>query len=241
MSEEETTILGGRVTLIQPTTGLRVTTDTVLLAAAAQLDAGDYVMDMGCGTGAAGLALKWRCRDIRLIGIDIQSSLITLAQKNAALNGWGDACSFECGDIRNQPHRTLDHIICNPPYMDDGAWRKGADAGRNTALGFDGEGDLQEWIAAIHTALKPGGALTIIHKAAALHNLLHHMHGHFGAIEIIPITPKIGENAKRIIIRAKKGRKTPLSLRPHVILHHNSGEYTAPIHAVLNDGCALDV
>lgn len=239
MQEEETSILGGRVRVLQPDKGLRVTTDTVLLAAAAKVGLGDTVMDMGCGTGGAGLALLARVSDINLIGIDIQDELITLAQKNAALNDWSDQCRFECRDVTKQPHRDLDHIICNPPYMREKTWSKGVDEARNKALGFDQGTMLKNWIDAIYGALKPMGGMTLIHKAETLDELLIAMHERFGAIEVIPLASKAEEPAKRIIIRAIKGRKTPLTIHPTIILHKSDGDYTESLKDILMNVASL--
>ena len=45
--------LGGRITVWQPRTGFRSGMDAVFLAAAVPARAGDTVLDLGCGAGAA--------------------------------------------------------------------------------------------------------------------------------------------------------------------------------------------
>ena len=45
--------LCGRLNLLQPRRGYRAATDPVLLAAACPAIAGESVLDMGCGAGAA--------------------------------------------------------------------------------------------------------------------------------------------------------------------------------------------
>ena len=56
----EDAVLGGRLRLTQPRRGHRVGHDAILLAAATPAHAGEHVVDLGAGVGAAGLALRRR-------------------------------------------------------------------------------------------------------------------------------------------------------------------------------------
>ncbi|MEL6264223.1 MAG: methyltransferase, partial [Pseudomonadota bacterium] len=53
-------LLGGRVGLTQPRQGYRAATDPVLLAAAVPAAAGETVLELGIGAGAAVLCLAAR-------------------------------------------------------------------------------------------------------------------------------------------------------------------------------------
>mgnify|MGYP001821000592 CR=1 FL=1 len=50
--------LGGKLHLLQPKTGYRAGVDPVLLAASVPAAAGERVLDLGCGVGAAALCLS---------------------------------------------------------------------------------------------------------------------------------------------------------------------------------------
>src|SRR6266480_3222587 len=56
----EDAVLGGKLRLKQPRSGHRVGHDAILLAAACPARAGERVVDLGAGVGAAGLALAHR-------------------------------------------------------------------------------------------------------------------------------------------------------------------------------------
>ena len=57
--------LGGKIKLRQPVKGYRATSDAVLLAAAADPQPGQKILDAGAGTAAVGLCLAARCRTLR--------------------------------------------------------------------------------------------------------------------------------------------------------------------------------
>jgi len=57
MNSTEDALLGGRVRLLQAKVGYRAAIDPVLLAAAIPARAGQRVLDLGCGAGAASLCL----------------------------------------------------------------------------------------------------------------------------------------------------------------------------------------
>ena len=80
----EDTLLGGRVKLRQKRHGYRVAIDPVLLAAAVPAAAGDNVLDIGCGAGAAALCLATRVQGSRVTGIEVQRDRPAAAKSRSA-------------------------------------------------------------------------------------------------------------------------------------------------------------
>src|ERR1700733_11829988 len=116
----EDRLLGGRVILRQPIQGFRAAIDPVLLAAAVPASAGQAVLELGAGTGAAALCLARRVEGVRVSGLDQQRDLVRLAAENAVLNGLGRQADFMVGDLLQPPMRlspgSFDHVMANPPY-----------------------------------------------------------------------------------------------------------------------------
>src|SRR5712691_6094235 len=83
----EDAVLGGRLRLRQPKRGHRVGHDAILLAAACPARAGDAVVDLGAGVGAAGLALAARVGGTAVTLVEIDADLAALAAENAQCNG----------------------------------------------------------------------------------------------------------------------------------------------------------
>ena len=79
--------LGGRISVLQPRSGHRAGSDAVLLAAAVPARAGERVLDVGAGVGAAGLCVAARVPGVELTAVEIDAKLCALAKQNARLNG----------------------------------------------------------------------------------------------------------------------------------------------------------
>src|SRR5436309_3809820 len=83
----EDAVLGGKLRLKQPSAGHRVGHDAILLAAACPARAGEQIVDLGAGVGAAGLALAARVDGCMVTLVEIDPALAALAAENAQRNG----------------------------------------------------------------------------------------------------------------------------------------------------------
>ncbi|MFN0113951.1 MAG: tRNA1(Val) (adenine(37)-N6)-methyltransferase [Paracoccaceae bacterium] len=238
--------LGGRLTLWQPKAGFRSSVDAVLLAAAVPAKAGESVLDLGCGAGAAALCLGARIAGLRLAGLELQAGYAALARRNAALN----AIALEVweGDALRQPQdlRSLsfDHVVTNPPYFRGGDGTAALDAGREAAL--RSAVPATDWIAAALRRLRPGGWLTLIQSADRLPEVLAALPGGGRGAAVMPVLPRRGRVAGRFLLRARKGGRSAFALLPPLVLHEGAahlrdGEDFSPrVRAILRGGAALD-
>ena len=141
--------LCGKLHLWQPKQGYRAATDAVLLAAACPAKAGESVLDLGCGVGAASLCLASRVAGLVQTGLELQEDYAALARQNAAENGV--ALNVVMGDLTAMPAALrvgFDHVIANPPWYPRGG-SPSPILGRDTAL--RAELPLAEWVAAAAT------------------------------------------------------------------------------------------
>lgn len=237
----EDRLLGGRVTLYQPAEGFRAALDPVLLAAACPAAGGERVLELGCGSGAASLCLLARQPGLSVTGLELQGDLAALARRSAAASGLGRRFEAVAGDVAEPPAALrggrFDHVIANPPWLPAARSRVG-DAARALAR-LEGPGGLDAWIAAANGALRRGGWLTLIHRADRLDALCATLPGRFGALEILPLWPRAGVPARRVILRARKGARGPAALLPGLVLHEADGRFTAAAEAVLRDAAPL--
>ena len=241
--------LGGKLELLQPATGFRAGLDAVLLAAAAEIhpQSTTRVLDAGAGVGTAGLCLAARVPEVRVILVEIAAPLADLARQNVQRNGLAGRVAVIEADLR-APSRHLEdlglrpesfeHLLANPPYLEEGRHRLPDDAVAAAAFGMAAEG-LEQWARFLARMATPGGTLTMIHRADALKAVLDALEGRFGGIRVLPIHPRAGEPAHRILVAGCKGSRAPLQLLPGLVLHGPGNAFTPAIDAVLREGAAL--
>ena len=239
----ETTLLRGRVKLLQPKVGFHASVDSVFLAAGVALKDKYKILDVGCGVGSVGLCVLARNKNISLTGIDIQPELIDLAHQNAVLNSVEDQARFFHGNIRTEKHtedNTFNAVVMNPPYLESGTHTASPEKIKATSHG-EGELTLADWVKYAHRKLKQGGHLTMIHRADRLDDVIVALENKnwFGSLVIYPLWSHAGEDAKRVIIQARKERYAPVVLKAGMVIHREDGKYTAEADAVLSEAAAL--
>ena len=238
----EDAFLDGQVKLRQPIDGYRAAIDPVLLAASVDAAAGQRVLEVGTGHGTAAICLVHRVPDCTVTGIEIQPDLVRLANDNARLNGLSTSVQIMVGDlVRPLPRIAaggFDHVMANPPYLDVPRADISPEAAR-AAANVEGEADLAEWIAFMLRMVRTKGTITLVHRADRLADILSLLQGHAGEVVVFPLWPKRGVPAKRVIIRARKGIRTPLALSAGLIMHQDDGSYTAVADEILRGGANL--
>ncbi|MBV1700994.1 MAG: methyltransferase [Hyphomicrobiales bacterium] len=235
--------LGGRLTLRQPRHGQRSGTDAVLLAASLAAPAGTG-LDIGAGVGAAGLSLAMRARETGVSGchitlVEISAPIATLAQHNITANGLSAYASVCNVDILDKPARraaglgnqSADFIVTNPPFYAPGTVRASPNAEKSRAHVLHPSGTAG-WVRACLDLLGPHGVLSLIHIPEALPALLGAMAGHLGAITIIPVHARPGQNAIRLLVQGRKGSRAPLQVASPLVLHDTCGAFTPQAEAL---------
>ncbi len=237
--------LGGRLDLWQPRRGYRAGVDPVLLAASVNAQAGQTVLDMGCGAGAAALCLGRRVAGLSLTGLELQPAYAALARRNARDN----AIPLEVieGDLSDMPPalraRQFDHVIMNPPYFDRATGTVADDDAREVALG--GPTPLALWIQQAARRLAPRGFLHVIQRAERLPDLLTAAQASLGSLRLLPLIPRPGRDSQLVILRARKGGRAAFRLHAGLVLHDGATHdgdrenFSETIRSVLREGTAL--
>ena len=237
----EDTLLGGRVRLLQPVTGLRAGLDAVLLAAGIPARAGQRVLEAGCGTGAVFLCLLARVPGLRVLAVEREPALAALARRNAALNGWADQVEVLEGDIADPTllagRPAADHAFANPPYWPGGSLPPARL--RRAATHQDTGPPLADWAATLAGGLAHRGSLTFVLPASRFAEAAGAMqaarcHG----VALLPLWPHAGQPARRVLVQARRQGRQPDWVAPGLVLHGAAG-WTPEADAVLRHAAPL--
>ena len=234
-------MLGGRVALVQPAAGYRAAVDPVLLAAAVDAAQGERAIDLGCGVGTAALCLMTRVPALRVVGIDCDPAAVALAADNGRRNR-RDGFTAHTLDLLGERAPVValgpvEHVLTNPPFHAAPASDPSRDPAkaRATIAGFP----LADWLERAAALLAPRGDLTVIYRADRLDGLLAALPKALGGVTVVPLWPRAGAPAKRVIVTAVKGSRAPCTVTAGLVLHRPDGGYTAAAEALLRDGAGM--
>jgi tRNA1(Val) A37 N6-methylase TrmN6 len=234
--------LGGAVRLIQPKDGYRVSMDTVMLAAAVPAKVGQTVLEGGIGTGGAAICLARRLEGVMIHGIDQQDDMLDFARRNAAFNGLDDRIQCEKGCVTDLsgPQSRYDHVMVNPPYLSAGKAIRPPSETKGLAH-MEKTATLKDWMRFAVHKVKNKGTITVIIRADRMDEVIAHLHRRVGDLLLMPLWPRLGVPAKRVIIQGTKGMHGPASILPGLALHGEVERYTPEAKKILWDGAALDL
>jgi tRNA1(Val) A37 N6-methylase TrmN6 len=241
--------LGGSLQILQPRSGYRAGLDAVMLAAAVPPAPGRpmRVLDVGAGVGTAGLCLARRMETAQVTLLEREPALVRLAAQNIARNGLGPRVRVVEGEVGlaaaelrglDLAEESFDQVMANPPFhgLDSGTLATDALKAGSHAMA---ETELDRWARFMARMAAPGGGITVIHKAEALIRLLAALEPRFGALVVLPLYPREGTPAHRVLVQGTKGSRAPLTLLPGLVLHGAGDAFTSQAQAVLRDGAAL--
>ena len=100
---------------------------------------------------------------------------------------------------------------------------------------------MEQWLRTAARLLRGDGVVTLIWRTDGLADVLAALDKDFGAITVLPVHPKPGAAAIRVLVRATKGSRAPLALMPGFMLADADGKPTAAAEAALRKGEALSL
>jgi tRNA1(Val) A37 N6-methylase TrmN6 len=165
---------------------------------------------------------------------------VILARRGVILNGFDGRVDVAEGEasawVRDHENR-FDLVFANPPYFEPG---RISAPGEGKAEAYLESLDLAGWIKAMVFAARPRAPVVMVHRAAELARILTGFDRQTGDITVLPIASKPGEDARRVLVRGRKGLKRgPLRLLPTLVLHQQDGSASPALEAVRR-GEAID-
>ena len=161
------------------------------------------------------------------------SATVILVRAGVILNGFDERVSVAEAEasvwVRDHENR-FDLVFANPPYFEPG---RISAPGEGKAEAYIETLDLSGWVKAMAFAAKPRAPLVMIHRAAELARIIAAFDRQTGEITVLPIASKPGEEARRVLVRGRKGLKRgPVRLLAPLVTHLEDGSASPALEAV---------
>lgn len=236
--------LGGRLNLSQPRNGFRAGLDSVLLGAS--VDRGSArLLDLGAGVGTAGLVALTLNHALVATLAERDPAMVALAAENVEANGLTLRAHVSQVDVTAPGLERVEaglrpdfftSVIANPPFFDPA--RGTAPSAERSAARHMSPETLDLWIRTAASTATPGGEIIFIYPAEGLPALLASFSSRFGGVAVLPLVPREGEAASRVLIRGIKGSRAPTKLLSSRILHEADGRGFQPAFDAIFQGAS---
>lgn len=210
-------------------------TDSILLAAFAQMGPRDRLLDLGTGTGILPLLLLYERPDATATAVERDARACDLARRNFLRNGLQMRADVLEGDLRDYrallPAGSFDYAVSNPPYFAAGTGRT-AGAGLEYARG-DGKCTLAELCQAAAWAVRWGGKFSLVFRPERLCDLITVLRETgFEPKRLCPVHHRQGAPVNLILLEARRGGNPGLTWEQDLYLYESDGAETPQLRQI---------
>ena len=208
--------------LIQKDAGLKFGTDSYLLSAFIKKNLRGNACDLGAGTGIISLFAAARCSFDAIHAFEIQNEYASLAERNAALNGFSDKIKVHAADVREipdiLPREAFSAVFSNPPYMASGSGKDSKEDEMNAARREE-NGTLDDFVRSAAYLLKYGGLFWAVIRPERTADIMYSLKSNgLEPKKLITVNPDTMSAPCLILVESKKGAAPSLvTSRPLII------------------------
>lgn len=193
------------------------------------------IIDFCTGNGVIPLLLSHQTNN-SIEGIDIQPSLVDMAQRSVALNQLEHQIHILQMDIKDlkKPATLYDIVSCNPPYFLVEDSEKAHHLTSHAIARHEIHLSLEDWVAKAALLLRDKGKLFFVHRPNRLDDIMETLNKyHFSIHRLQFIHPKEGKNANGMLVEAiYRGGKRGVKVLPPIVVHDADNQYTKEMKAI---------
>lgn len=210
--------------------------DAVLLSGYVHMKSGGRVLDLGTGTGIIPILLEAKTEAAHLTGLEIQPDSADMARRSVRLNGLEEKIDIVEGDIREAaglfPAASFDVVTCNPPYMIGGHGLTNPEAPKAIAR-HEVKCTFKDVAVAASRLLRPQGSLYLVHRPFRLAEIIVTLSS-FGLEpkRMKLIYPFVDKEPNMVLLEARRGGKSRLTVEKPLIVYRSPGVYTDEIYDI---------
>ncbi len=210
--------------------------DAVLLSGFATCKENGTVLDMGTGTGIIPILMSAKTRAESLTGLEIQPESADMARRSVCLNNLSKRINIVTGDIKDAanifPKASFDVVTCNPPYMIGQHGLVNPESPKAIAR-HEILCTLDDVVKNAAAVLKPGGAFYMVHRPFRLPEIFSKL----SEYKLEPkrmklVYPYIDKEPNMVLIEARRGGKSRLTVEKPLIVYKSQGVYSDEIYDI---------
>lgn len=210
--------------------------DAVLLSGYALCKAGDKVLDIGTGTGIIPILMTAKTNAEHYTGLEIQHESAEMAARSVELNELQDKVTIVEGDIKNAGElfapASFDVITTNPPYMIGEHGLKNPDEPKAIAR-HEIKCNLDDIIKASAYLLKDKGHFYMVHRPFRLSEIIVTLVKYgLEPKRMQLVHPYIDKEPNMVLIEARKGCKSRITVEAPLIIYKEAGVYTDKVFEI---------
>lgn len=227
--------LGG-IYVIQKKEAFRFGVDAVLLANFARVKRGMSVIDLCTGTGIVPFVLAGKTEASHIIGVEIQSEMVEMANRSTQYNKLESRLEFINGDLKDlkllKSLPKADVLTVNPPYKLQNSGIINPDD-KNAIARHEICCTLEDVIIACRALLKDNGRVYMVHRPDRLADILCTMRKH--KIEpktIRMIHPSTKKAPNIVLVEGQRDGGAFLKWEPPLYVYNDDGGYTEELERI---------
>jgi len=207
--------------------------DAVLLSGFCKIKKGERVLDLGTGTGIIPILLEAKTEAYHLTGLEIQEDSADMAKRSILLNQLEHKIDIVCGDIKEAStifgNGSFDVVTTNPPYMIGNHGLKNDDLPKTIAR-HELLCNFEDIVRETYKILVPGGRFYLVHRPFRLAEIMATLI-QFGLEpkRMRLVYPYIDKEPNMVLIEAKKGGNSRITIEKPLIVYQDKNVYTEEI------------
>jgi len=223
--------------IFQPAKGYRFSIDSVLLGCFITRKPYKQAIEFGTGCGIISLILARELRQTAITAVEIQESLVKLAQKNAAINQVEHQITVVHEDINRLPLSFkpgfFDLAFANPPFRKSKTGKLSPLYEKSIAR-HEILIEIESLIKIASNLLNNRGTFALVYHPFRLVELILLLKKHyFEPKRMRFVHNRHNEPATMVLLESVKGAGTWLDVEPPLILRNDDGQYTQEVNRFL--------